>query len=57
MILNGITIPKLKTQIKGKHVVVVVRGQNYKEDLETLQSYINEEKPVLIGVDGELTPT
>jgi len=52
MILNGITIPKLKTQIKGKHVVVVVRGQNYKEDLETLQSYINEEKPVLIGVDG-----
>src|SRR5690554_3410645 len=52
MILNGISIPPLKTQIKGRHVVVVVRGQNYKEDLSILQSYINEEKPVLIGVDG-----
>ncbi|RBP45567.1 putative cytokinetic ring protein SteA [Garciella nitratireducens] len=52
IILNGISIPKIKTSIKGRHVVVVVRGKNYKEDLSTLQSYIREEKPVLIGVDG-----
>ncbi len=52
IILNGISIPTIKTTIKGKYVVVVVRGQNYKEDLSTLQSYIKEEKPVLIGVDG-----
>ncbi|MCR1898031.1 putative cytokinetic ring protein SteA [Irregularibacter muris] len=52
IILNGISIPNMKTQIKDRHVVVVVRGQNYKEDLSILQSYIREEKPVLIGVDG-----
>lgn len=52
IILNGISIPTIKTKIKGKHVLVVVRGQNYKEDLNILQSYIREEKPVLIGVDG-----
>ena len=52
IILSGISIPKMKTQVKGKQVVVVVRGQNYKEDLSILQAYIKEEKPILIGVDG-----
>lgn len=52
IILNGICIPEMKTPIKGKQVIVVVRGQNYKEDLNTLQSYIKEQKPILIGVDG-----
>ncbi len=52
IILNEIHFPNIKTIIKGKHVVVVVRGKNYKEDLNILQSYIKEENPVLIGVDG-----
>lgn len=45
-------VPEIKTRIKGRHVLVVVRGQNYKEDLLTIKSYINEVKPVLVGVDG-----
>ncbi|HHT51364.1 MAG TPA: hypothetical protein GXZ78_07880 [Eubacteriaceae bacterium] len=52
IILNGIFFPLIQTPIRGKQVVVVVRGKNYKEDLSILQSYIKEEKPVLIGVDG-----
>lgn len=44
--------PDLKTRINGRHVLVVVRGHGYKDDLATLRSYISEIKPVLIGVDG-----
>jgi uncharacterized membrane-anchored protein len=36
----------------NKHVLVVVRGSSYKEDLRTISSYIQEERPVVIGVDG-----
>lgn len=39
---------------RGRHVLIVVRGIGYKEDLEILRSsgYIGEQKPLLIGVDG-----
>ena len=43
---------KLRTQMADRHVVVVVRGKHYKEDLLTLTPYIREYRPVLIGVDG-----
>lgn len=42
----------LRTRLEKRHVVVVVRGKHYKEDLQTLSSYIRECRPVLIGVDG-----
>lgn len=51
-ILGNLKIPNIRTEIKGKHVLVVVRGQNYREDLNAILSYINEVEPILIGVDG-----
>jgi len=45
-------VPKTKTSLYGRHVLVVVRGYHYKEDIQTLKPYIREMKPVLIGVDG-----
>lgn len=42
----------LRTTMANRHVVVVVRGKHYKEDLRTLSSYIREYRPVLIAVDG-----
>ena len=45
-------LPPLRTQFKGRHALVVVRGQDYKSDLSALRSYIREFRPVLIGVDG-----
>ncbi|HHU76721.1 MAG TPA: hypothetical protein GXZ24_07525 [Firmicutes bacterium] len=52
LILDKLAFPKLKTKIEGRHVLIVVRGKNYKKDLRAISSYIREEKPVLIGVDG-----
>lgn len=45
-------LPELKTKINNKHVLVVVRGHNYREDLSALRGYISEMKPVMIAVDG-----
>lgn len=44
--------PALCTSFKGRHALIVVRGQNYKEDLNAIKSYIDEVRPVLVGVDG-----
>lgn len=51
-ILGDVDIPIVKTQYKNRHVLIVVRGQDYKEDLNTIISYIEEMKPILVGVDG-----
>ena len=34
------------------NILVVVRGQSYRQDLEAIKHYIAEVKPVLVGVDG-----
>ena len=51
-ILGEVEIPKVKTNYKNRHVLIVVRGQDYKQDLSAILSYIEEMKPILVGVDG-----
>jgi uncharacterized membrane-anchored protein len=47
-------VPPVGVEIKGRHVLIVVRGLDYREDLAVLRQsgYLQEMKPVLIGVDG-----
>ncbi|MBF8983028.1 hypothetical protein IZY60_05725 [Lutibacter sp. B2] len=52
LMLGSLKIPTVKTKFKNRHTLVVVRGQNYKEDLKAIRSYIKEFNPILIGVDG-----
>ncbi|WP_127842205.1 putative cytokinetic ring protein SteA [Actinomyces wuliandei] len=52
LLLNGVGMPEVSTQMGGRHVLVVVRGYSYKEDLRALRPYIREYRPVIIGVDG-----
>ncbi|WP_245900190.1 putative cytokinetic ring protein SteA [Geodermatophilus normandii] len=52
LLLDGVGVPDVKTAIEGRHVLVVVRGYDYKEDLQALRSYIRDYRPVLVGVDG-----
>lgn len=52
LVTGKIPILKTKTKMKEKHVLVVVRGKDYKMDLEAIKSYIDEVNPILIGVDG-----
>jgi uncharacterized membrane-anchored protein len=52
LILNKVNYPRIRTVFQGKHVVVVVRGQGYKDDLLAIKPYILDVKPVLVAVDG-----
>ena len=52
LLLDGVGVPDIRTDLEGRHVLIVVRGYHYKEDLQMLRSYIREFKPILIGVDG-----
>jgi uncharacterized membrane-anchored protein len=45
-------LPAVKTDFHGRHVLVVVRGYDYKDDLRALRAYVRETKPLLVAVDG-----
>jgi uncharacterized membrane-anchored protein len=54
LLIDDLEVPDLDFPIKGRHVLIVVRGIDYKEDLRLLRQsgYLRELRPVLIGVDG-----
>ncbi|GAA1616705.1 MULTISPECIES: putative cytokinetic ring protein SteA [Kribbella] len=52
LLLDGVGVPAIHTPMEGKHVLIVVRGYDYRDDLVALKPYIREYRPVLIGVDG-----
>jgi uncharacterized membrane-anchored protein len=52
LLLDGVGVPDIVTELEGRHVLVVVRGYHYKDDLQTLRHYVREYRPVIIGVDG-----
>ena len=54
LLTGHLELPELRCDIAGRHVLIVVRGIDYKDDLSLLQQsgYLRGEKPVIIGVDG-----
>jgi len=52
LLLDGVGVPDITTKLARRHCLIVVRGYDYKADLDVLRPYIREFKPVLIGVDG-----
>ena len=54
LLTGHLELPELQCDIAGRHVLIVVRGIDYKDDLSLLQQsgYLRGEKPVVIGVDG-----
>lgn len=52
-ILAGrIEVPQTRTSFRDRHVLIVVRGTDYRKDLKALRAYIRDVKPLLVGVDG-----
>jgi uncharacterized membrane-anchored protein len=52
LLLDGVGVPEIATDLADKHVLIVVRGYHYREDLAALRPYIREYRPVMMGVDG-----
>jgi len=47
-----LVLPPLRTNFRGRHTMIVVRGHDYRNDLSALRPYIREFQPVLVAVDG-----
>ncbi len=54
-LLNNCDMIKLQNsqvKIKGRQVLIVIRGFNYKEDLLSVEDYLEKLNPFIIAVDG-----
>ena len=49
MLMSGAQVPRLRTKVKGRPVVVVSNAYDDAADLKRLRRYIREHDPVLIG--------
>jgi uncharacterized membrane-anchored protein len=53
LLFSKLDVPTgLAGEIRGRHVLVVVRGYDYRQDLAALRTYLREVRPFIIGVDG-----
>jgi uncharacterized membrane-anchored protein len=54
LLLDEPDLPQVDLDMRDRHVLIVVRGAEYKEDLDTLKrsGYLAEMGPLLVGVDG-----
>jgi uncharacterized membrane-anchored protein len=52
LLAGKIEFPAVRTDFRGRHALIVVRGTTYRRDLRTLRAYIEDTHPVLVGVDG-----
>ncbi len=52
LLYSRLDIGNLRIDFKGRQVLIVVRGSEFKKDLQALQQYIREQSPVLLAVDG-----
>src|SRR3546814_12760176 len=54
LLLDEPDIPDIDLDMRDRHVLIVVRGAEYKDDLETLRRSgdLGEMRPLPLGVDG-----
>lgn len=54
LLVDNPDIPDVPVDFRGRHVLIVVRGLDYKSDLAVLRQsgYLGEMRPLLVGVDG-----
>ena len=52
LLFDPVDTPHLKTQMTNRHVLIVVRGEGFKDDLSMLGDYLHDVRPILLAVDG-----
>ena len=54
LLLDQTDVPDVGIDFKDRHVLIVVRGRDYREDLAALRQagYLSQVRPILVGVDG-----
>jgi len=51
-LILDLPVPEIGIDFTGRQALIVVRGADYKDDLEAIKSYIREMNPFIIAVDG-----
>ncbi|HHV55495.1 MAG TPA: hypothetical protein GXX55_08630 [Firmicutes bacterium] len=51
-LLRPVELPELPVDLSGRQVVIVVRGPGFRDDLRAILDYLDDVRPVTIGVDG-----
>jgi uncharacterized membrane-anchored protein len=52
LLSGSLDLPAFETVFRDRQVLVVVRGVDHQKDLRALRTYIRDERPLLVGVDG-----
>lgn len=52
LLLETPPVPPLNVRLRGRPALVAVRGRNYRSDLQAIRTYIEEQDPAIIAVDG-----
>jgi uncharacterized membrane-anchored protein len=52
LLLHGHGLPRLRTPVEGRPVVVIVPGQEHRRELALIERFVGERRPVLVGVDA-----
>jgi uncharacterized membrane-anchored protein len=54
LLSDDLDVPEIGIDFTDRHVLIVVRGHDYREDLQllTASGYVSEQRPLLMGVDG-----
>ncbi|MFB7873611.1 putative cytokinetic ring protein SteA [Nocardia sp. NPDC056064] len=50
LLIDGIGVPDIELELRGRHVVVIADGPGHREELQRLKPFIKEYAPILIGV-------
>lgn len=52
LLTGAIEFPPTRASFRDRHVLIVVRGEHHRRDLQALRAYIRDVRPLIVAVDG-----
>ncbi|HEY5709775.1 MAG TPA: putative cytokinetic ring protein SteA [Solirubrobacterales bacterium] len=52
LLTGAVEFPPTRASFRDRHVLIVVRGEHHRRDLQALRAYIRDVRPLIVAVDG-----
>lgn len=52
LLTGTVEFPLTRASFRDRHVLIVVRGEHHRRDLQALRAYIRDVRPLVVAVDG-----
>ncbi len=52
LLTGAVEFPPTRASFRDRHVLIVVRGEHHRRDLQALRAYIRDVRPLVVAVDG-----